>query len=262
MKIVDISPETKKTYFCCLEDWSDEMKEAGDHKERWYEKMVEKGVKVKLTKDENNVISGMIQYLPIEHSIFDGENLYAILCIWVHGYTEGIGNYQKKGLGSALLKAAEEDCKALGTNGLVAWGLSIPAFMRASWFKRKGYKVAARSGIMRLMWKPFNEDAIPPKFIKPVKKPEKGRDKVNITMFRNGWCPAMNLVYERTYRASDKFEGKVEVKEYNSLDNNVITEWGITDGIYIDGRKIRMGPPPSYDKIRKIIEKRVRRRRL
>ncbi len=42
-------------YFCCLEDWSDEMKEAGDNKQRWYERM-----------KDNGVISGMIQYMPIE----------------------------------------------------------------------------------------------------------------------------------------------------------------------------------------------------
>ena len=257
MTIVDISPENEKLYYCCLEEWSDEMKEAGDHKQRWYERMKEKGVRVKFAEDENHVIGGMIQYMPIEHSIFEGENLHAVLCIWVHGNKEGIGNFQKKGMGTALLKAAEEDCRELGTNGMVAWGLLIPAFMRASWFKRKGYKVADKSGIMRLMWKPFNEHAVRPRFIKPIKKPKKGKDKVNITMFKTGWCPAMNLVYERTLRASNDFEEKIETKEYNTLEKEVISEWGITDGIFIDGKKIRMGPPPSYDKIRKKIERKV-----
>jgi hypothetical protein len=36
-------------------------------------------------------------YIPIDHSIFEGKNLYALLCIWVHGYKEGVRNYQKKG---------------------------------------------------------------------------------------------------------------------------------------------------------------------
>ncbi len=261
MKIVDISPEHENKYYCCLEEWSDEMKEAGDHKQRWYERMKDKGVRVKLAQDENDVIGGMIQYIPIEHSIFAGENLYAVLCIWVHGYKEGIGNFQKKGMGIALLKAAEEDCRELGTNGLVAWGLMIPAFMRASWFKRKGYKVADRSGIMRLLWKPFNEHAVRPRFIKREKKPPKGKDKVNITMFRNGWCPAMNLVYERTLRALKEFEEKVDLVQYDTVDREVLSEWGITDGLYIDGKEIRMGPPPSYNKIRKKIERRARHKK-
>jgi N-acetylglutamate synthase-like GNAT family acetyltransferase len=261
MKIVNISPEHENKYFCCLEEWSDEMKEAGDHKQRWYQRMKDKGVRVKLAQDDKGVTAGMIQYMPIEHSIFEGENLFVVLCIWVHGYKEGIGNYQKKGMGTALLKAAEEDCKAIGTNGLVAWGMGLPVWMKASWFRRKGYKVVDKSGIMRLVWKPFNDQAVPPAFIKRIKKPEKGKEKVNITMFRNGWCPAMNLVYERVLRASREFEDKISIAQYDTVDREVLDEWGITDGLFIDGREIRMGPPPSYDKIRKKIEKRAKRKR-
>lgn len=261
MKIIDISPEHENTYFCCLEDWSEEMKEAGDHKQRWYERMKDKGIRVKLAREDNGEISGMIQYMPIEHAIFEGENLYAVLCIWVHGYKKGVGNYQKKGIGTALIKAAEEDCRKLGTNGLVVWGLAIPAFMRASWFKKKGYKVVDKQKIMRLLWKPFNNEATPPKMIRSKKKPEKGKDKVNITMFRNGWCPAMNLVYERALKASKEFEEKVRVEQYDTVDREVLGEWGIIDGLYIDGKSIRMGPPPSYDKIRKEIAKRARRKK-
>ena len=262
MKIIDISPEYENTYFCCLEDWSDEMKEAGDNKQNWYERMKDKGVRVKLAQDDEGIIAGMIQYIPIEHSIFEGENLYAILCIWVHGYKEGVGNHQKKGIGTALLNAAEVECKELGTNGMVAWGLGIPAWMKASWFRKHGYKVVDKSGISRLLWKPFDEHAVPPKMRRSKKKPGKGKEKVNITMFRNGWCPAMNLVYERALRASEEFEGKVSIDQYDTVDKEVLNEWGITDGLYIDGKAMRMGPPPSYDKIRKKIEKRARRKKL
>jgi len=245
MKIVDISPENEPLYYCCLEDWSEEMKEAGDHKQRWYECMKDKGVKVKFAMDENNVIGGMIQYLPIEHSMFEGENLYVVLCIWVHGYKEGRGDFRKKGMGKALLNAAEEDCRKLGSKGMVAWGLGIPVWMRASWFKRHGYKVIGKKGIMRLLWKPFNEDAAKPRFIQTKKKPGKGEDKVDISMFSNGWCPAMNITYERTLRASKEFEDRIELKEYDTINREVIYEWGITDGIYIDGKAIRTGPPLS-----------------
>jgi GNAT superfamily N-acetyltransferase len=259
MKIIDITPEHEKTYFCCLEDWSDEMKEAGDHKQRWYERMKDKGVRVKLAQDDEGITAGMIQYLPIEHSVFEGENLHAVLCIWVHGYKEGVGNYQKKGMGTALLRAAEEDCRALGSNGLVVWGLAIPAFMKASWFKKKGYKVVDKQSVMRLLWKPFNEKAIPPRMHRRKKKPGRGKDRVNISIFRNGWCPAMNLVYERVLRASSDFEGKVNIQQYDTVDREVVDEWGITDALYIDGKQVRTGPPPSYDKIRRKIEKRAKR---
>jgi N-acetylglutamate synthase-like GNAT family acetyltransferase len=259
MKITDITPENEKEYFCCLEEWSDDIKEAGDHKRLWYERMRDKGVRVKFARDENNIIGGMIQYVPVEHSMIEGENLYVVLCIWVHGHKKGRGDYRKRGMGTALLKAAEEDARKLGANGLVTWGLIIPVFMRASWFKRKGYRVVDKKGIMRLLWKPFTENAVPPKIIRPKKLPDKGKDKVNVTIFRNGWCPVMDLAYERSVRASKEFEGKVEIKEYETIDREIVNEWGIFDGLFVDGREIRTGPPLPYVKIKKKIEKRVKR---
>ncbi len=259
MKIVDITPEHEPLYFCCLEDWSEDMKEAGDAKLKWYNHMKDKGLRVKLAQDENGTIGGMIQYVPIEHAMFDGQNLYVVLCIWVHGHKQGRGDFRKKGMGKELLKAAEEDCKNLGVDGLVTWGLIIPAFMRASWFKRHGYKVVDKSGIMRLLWKPFNDNAKPPKFLKLKKKPLKGTDKVNVTLFRNGWCQAQNITMERAIRAAKEFEGKINLETHNTIDKNILDEWGISDALYIDGKEVWTGPPPSYEKIKRKIEKRVQK---
>jgi len=258
MKIIDLTPEYENLYFCCLEDWSDEIKEAGDHKACWYRQMKDKGLRVKLAQTDNNVIAGMIQYLPAEVSFVEGQDLYLILCIWVHGHKEGIGNHQKKGIGKALLKAAEEDARNLGAKGTAAWGIILPFFMRASWFKRNGYKVADKDGIMRLLWKPFEETSAAPSFIKQKKKPDLTPGKVKISLFLNGWCPAQNMVYERTKRAAKDFEDHIEISEYRTLDNNVQREWGITDAVYIDRKEIRTGPPTSYKKIRKIIDRRVK----
>ena len=171
MKIINLTEDYKKLYFVCLEDWSDEMEEAADHKEIWYNKMKDKGLGVKLAIDENiGEVGGMIQYIPIEHSFVDGNNLYVITCIWVHGHKEGRGNFQKKGFGSALLKAVESDVQDKGANGIVAWGLSMPFWMKASWFKKHGYTKVDKQGIQVLLWKPFNENAISPKWVKQKKR--------------------------------------------------------------------------------------------
>ena len=259
MKIVDITPETESHYLCCLEEWSEDMKEAGDKKQKWFDRMKPKGLRVKYALDDNNVIGGMIQYIPIEHSLFEGKDLYVILCIWVHGHKQGRGDFRKRGMGKALLQAAEEDTRQLGANGLVTWGLMIPVFMRASWFRKHGYKTVDKSGIMRLLWKPFNENAVPPRFRKLIKKPGKGIDKVNLTLFRNGWCQSMNITSERAKRAALDFPGKIDINEFDTTDRNILNEWGISDAVYIDGKEIPTGPPISYQKIRKKIEKRVKK---
>ncbi len=259
MIIEDLTPEHEKLYFMCLEDWSAEMKEAGNHKEKWYCSMKDKGLRVKLARDDRGEIGGMIQYIPIEYSFVEGKNLYFLNCIWVHGHKQGRGNFQKKGLGKALLTAAEEDVKALGAKGIAAWGLMLPFFMKSAWFKKQGYKAVDRQGVQVLLWKTFTDDAIPPKWIRPKKKPKIEQGKVNVTAFLNGWCPAQNIVFERAKRASAEFEGKVLFQAYDTSDRDTFLEWGISDALFVDGKEVRSGPPPSYEKIKRIIEKRVRK---
>ncbi len=119
--------------------------------------------------DANGEVGGMIQYIPVEQSFVAGNDLYFIYCIWVHGHKKGRGNFQKKGMGKTLLHAAEADAKDRGAKGMAAWGIPLPFWMKASWFKKQGYtRVDKQQGILGpvLMWQPFTDNAIPPKWIR------------------------------------------------------------------------------------------------
>lgn len=261
MKVIDLTEEYKRDYFVCLEDWSDEIKEAGDHKEDWYNKMKHKGLEVKLAVNDSGEVGGMIQYIPIQHSFADGKDMYFINCIWVHGYREGRGNFQKKGMGKALLHAAEEDARSRGAKGIAAWGVPLPFWMKASWFKRHGYTVAEKQGFLGpvLLWKPFTEDALAPKWIKVKQKPKTIPGVVTVTAFLNGWCPAQNMVFERAKQAASEFGDRVVFHQIDTFDRNIFLEWGIADALFIDDRQVNTGPPPSYEKIKKLIAKKVKK---
>ena len=259
MRVIDLTEEHERLYFVCLEDWSEEMKEAGDHKETWYRKMKDRGLRVKLALDDQGQVGGMIQYVPIEESFAEGRDLYFVNCIWVHGYRKGRGNFQKRGMGKALLRAAETDAKELGAKGLVAWGVTLPFFMKASWFKKQGYTRVDRQGMQVLLWKPFADEAVAPKWIKQKKKPGAMPGQVTVTAFLNGWCPAQNLAFERAKRSAFELGDKVVFQGINTFDRQVLLDWGIADGLFIDGRQVRTGPPPSYKKIRRMIAKRARK---
>lgn len=259
MKVVDLPPDQVRLYCQCLEEWSAEMKEAGNHKNAWYVRMRDRGLRVKVALDENGTIGGMIHYGPIKNVPLEGKNLYYVYCIWVHGYKEGRGNFQKKGMGKALLQAAEEDSRKLGSQGLVVWGVSIPVFMRAAWFRKQGYSQVDSDGMMKLLWKSFSPEALPPRWPKAKKKPLLETGKVVVTAIRNGWCPGQNLAYERAKRASQGFLEAVSFHEIDAFEREVGLEWGTSDALFVDGKRILTGPPPSYEKIRKTIEKRVRK---
>lgn len=55
MEIIDLTDRYQEIYFLCLEDWSDEIREAGDHKEMWYNRMKDQGLRVKLALDEEKI---------------------------------------------------------------------------------------------------------------------------------------------------------------------------------------------------------------
>ena len=266
MEIRDLTAADEALYFQCLEDWSTEMPEAGGHKERWYRAMRAQGLRVKLAADERGTVGGMIQYLPVEHTAAEGSGLYMVQCVWVHGYRQGRGNFQKQGMGQALLAAAEEDARALGARGLAAWGVMLPFFMRASWFRRRGYAAVDRDGISVLLWKPFEAGAAAPRWVRKRKAPAAEPGVVSVEAFVNGWCPAMNMVFERAKRAAAELgagdpASRLRFREHHTADPAVFAEWGLRDGLFVDGRPVRTGPPPSYEKIRALLAGRLERLR-
>jgi GNAT superfamily N-acetyltransferase len=259
MQIVDLADEHVPTYLCCLEDWSEEMTEAGDLKRLWYDRMKDRGLRVKLAVDADQPV-GMIQYLPIEHSIADGRDLYMVLCIWVHGYKgKGVGDHQGHGIGTALLEAAEEDARALGARGMAAWGITMPFWMRSSWFKRHGYLSADTANGSELVWKPFQADAEAPEWIPSGPAPEPVEGQVTLTGFVSGWCPSMNLTYERAKRVAHEVGPPVTFVSIDTTDHEDKVRVGQSDTVYLDGKAVQTGAPPSYETIKKKVEKRVRR---
>jgi hypothetical protein len=90
--------------------------------------------------------------------------------------------------------------------------------MRASWFRRQGYRAVDRIGFQVQLWKPFTDDAVPPKWPRPQKKPEQRTGAVVVTCLHNGWCPGQNMVYERARRAARKLGDIVEFRDVNTFE--------------------------------------------
>jgi hypothetical protein len=163
-------------------------------------------------------------------------------------------------MGSALIEAAEADARALGATGMAAWGLWIPVWMKASWFKKHGYKKADRQGLSVLLWKKFADDARPPRWYPKGKQlPEPVPGKVNVTAFVGGWCSVMNLAAARAKRAAVELGDGVVYREVDTSAREAVATWGLGEALFVDGREVRTGPPPTYEKIRSIIAKRLGR---
>lgn len=260
MEIIDLTSEHEGQYFTCLEPWSAEMAEAGDHKQRWYEQYKDLGLDVKLALADDGALVGMVQVLPVEETWVEGADLDLVLCIWVHGHDQGVGNRQGHGVGTALLEAAEAASRARGKKGMCAWGLALPVWMKASWYRKHGYKKVDRDGMAVLLLKDFTGDAKPPKWMRAQRTPEsQDPGPVNVTAFVNGWCPVGSIACERAKCACAGFSPvDVQFTEIDTSDPAVMREWGRADALFVDDREIHIGPPPTEAAIHKQIDRAVR----
>jgi hypothetical protein len=131
--------------------------------------------------------------------------------------------------------------------------------MKARWFKKHGYRDADRVGMRALVWKPFVDDAVAPRWIESGPKPPHIDGKVAVSAFVNGWCPANNIVYERAKRAAQAHGDDVVFESTDTTEQAAMIACGQSDCVFVDGKTLQKGPPPSYDRISKVIAKRKKR---
>ncbi|MEJ2678991.1 MAG: GNAT family N-acetyltransferase [Gemmatimonadota bacterium] len=258
MQVIDLDDALCPLYFRCLEERSTETAEAEEHRARWYESFRDRGLGVKLARADDGRIVGMIQYMPAEQAFIDGRDLYFVLCLRV--LPAEAGEAPRRGVGSALLAAAEDDARARGACGVAAWGMALPPGLRASWFRRRGYRRADSQGRRVLLWKPFDDHAEPPRWIRggDPAAPGDGHGRVRVTAFRNGWCSLQNVVFERARRAAADFGDEAVFECVDTADPGAVQAWGQVDGLFIDGVPVRTNPPPSYRKLHARLARAVR----
>ena len=83
---------------------------------------------------------------------------------------------------------------------------------------------------------------------------------VEITAFKSGWCPAANLVYERARRASEELGTEVHFSSIDTSDRETLLRCGHSNEVFVNGRPLQRGAPPSYKTVRRKIERQLRRR--
>jgi GNAT superfamily N-acetyltransferase len=258
MKIIDLTENLEPQYLVCLEAWNKDLMEVKFMKENWYRGMKRNGLRVKIALTEQNIAVGMIEYMPIKWSYAEGQDLYIVNCIWVHGYEgKGQDNMQGQGIGKALLQAVEPDVKALGMNGLTVWGISEEFWMNAPWFQKHGYERVDQIDWFVLLWKPFKKDANPPTWIRGKFDQELIPGKVKVTAFFSGQCCSENSVYYNAKRAAHEYGDRVIFEEIDMSQDKNRKKYGIGWRLYVNRENLFTGYPPSYEQIKAKIEEQL-----
>lgn len=261
MKTVDLDRSTERAWLACLKQWSQPPAGADARTERatrrraeWYRRLREHGARVKLALTDDGAAAGMIQYVPIQYSTATGRDLYFVQCTWVHGYEEGPGNFQGRGIGTALLAEAERDVKERGAKGLAAWGNTFPGWMPVAWLSSRGYVEADRDGPRVLVWKRFTPDAVTPKWRVPRKTPPRTPGQVEVVAFLNPWCAIDCELYERVVEAVAERGERTRFECIDTSLPEVLDEWGIANALFVNGRQITRG----IEELQEVIDEELR----
>ena len=250
MKLVNITKKTEGTFFRCLHDEIPENSRTIKLRRRWYDKYKDKGLRAKVLIDNDKVV-GLCQYIPIEHSHLIGENLIAILCIWVHGYVHHIGNQQGKGYGKFILNCIEEDARKSGADGVAAWGMDFPHWNPVSFYEHAGYSIVEKNGQVVLVWKPSSSEAKPPELMRRKKTPAKGKEKTKVTALVNGWCLGGCGQCVSARDAVVGLDDIVEYEEIDTSDRKTMLSWGLDDNVFLEDEEfMRFEPPWKPEELR------------
>lgn len=175
IEITEVTPDNiNQTGIFCIKD---HRAEGALNKMEWFLKQYDSGLRIKIAITESRQ-AGFIEYLPAEIAWrpVDAANYLFIQCIGIF-----IKDARKKNLGTALIRACEQDARQQNKSGICTMTSSGAWMANKSVFEKNGFTEVEKLDRFELMVKNFDERSTLPKFI---------NWKKNQTKY-TGW----NLVY-------------------------------------------------------------------
>ncbi len=265
MELLEIDETTEGTYYRCLHDEIPADPRVIEMRKAWRARFQPKGHRAKVLKDDAGQVVGLTNYIPVEHSPYEGKNLMAILCMWIHGYEHLVGNQQAKGYGRFMLSEIEADARESGMDGLVVWAKDYDAWNPVSFYEHMGFERADQNGLDVLAWKAFSERAERPAFLKRntlIATEARADDRVSVTFFSNGWCGGGCQLCMMVRDVTEELSDEAALTEVLAWDKDDMRARGESiDMLYVDGEAFRPdGPPASAEELKETLRARARTR--
>ena len=240
---------------CSHVDESAETDACAEQRLRWFREHHASGVRV-LTALANGKRAGFLYLMPIGECPWGplGSDLTVVPCLYVEQWATG------RGLGRALLAAAESEARAQGSMGLVVptvdWDFW---FMPTSYFQRLGYVVAASRDKHVLLWKTYDAGASPPVPLRPNYRYQPVPGAVVVDLFWHTFCQTSVVEAHRVREVVAEFGDAVVLHEHCADDRNTLLHYQIPRAIYVNGREASWGYEAPREGIREAITSAMQR---
>jgi len=251
IEVRDMQPDDE--YFvstCSHVNESDETDACGRRRLAWLQQIRDRGGAAQVALLDGQHV-GFLYCVPIEVAPQGpiGEDLMVIPCLWV------LPPAKSKGVGGALVRAAEEQARRQGAKGIVTVAhYSDFWFMPAAFFEKQGYAAAQRRGQAAVMWKVWDDSAVAPRLLEPKYEFAPAPGKVVVDLFYGTFCQTVDIEAQRVREVAAEFGDAVVLNQYCTDQRDVLLRYERPRGIFVDGQEIGWGYEAPRDGIRDAIQ--------
>lgn len=250
MQVKKVNLDDLETTYCCMTEvpqgvsWAEALPESRE----WFKTNLGKHIEGYHLLDGNKVV-GHIYYETSENALLPFEVEPDVACIYC---TEMLHDYIHKGNGKLMFDYVKENLKKEGFKGIMVDATNFKEYMYYEHFLKQGFKIITEHGLFKLMYFPLTAESIKVRPLDLNYTPSK--DKVEVTLFRNFFCPVGVHMYHRIKKVAGSFGDKVKTVEIE-LTPETVHRYGTTDPL-ING-KIKIFGPASEDDVKKAIQEEI-----
>jgi len=236
--------------YCCMSEtppgvsWAQFLPES----RKWFKENLGKHVEGYHIFDDGKVV-GHIYYASSENALVPFETEPKVAFIYC---TEMLRDYSHKGYGKMMFDYAKSDLKKRGFKGILVDATDFKEFMHYGDFVKQGFEVIREHKPFKLMYFPLLKEKVEVKMFNLNYKPS--RDKVEVTLFTNFFCPVGVQMYYSIKKVAQSFGDKVKIVEITPT-LEIVRKYGTSDPLF--NGKLKLMGPASEENVRKAIQEEI-----
>lgn len=250
MQVKKVALSDLETTYCCMIElppdhaWIESLPKS----RKWFRTNLGKHVEGYHLLDNSRVV-GHIYYGTSENALVTFETEPEVACIYC---TEMLRDYKHKGFGKIMFDHVKADLKEQGFKGIIVDATDFKEYMYYEHFLKQGFKVIKEHGPFKLMYFPLTKETVNVKVLELNYHPS--RDKVEVTLFKNFFCPVGVHMHHLIGKVAQSFGDKVEIVEIEATRESV-HRYGTTEPL-INGKPKLLGPA-SEEEVKKAIQEEI-----
>jgi GNAT superfamily N-acetyltransferase len=234
---VTSSAESENAYPCTIEDpkifWANGLPLS----RAWFADNLGKHVEAFHLKDDQGRVVGHIYWAPSNRALapYDIEDVVAyVYCEWIQK------SYRGKGGMRMLFEEFVDYLHRRGFKGILVDTTNIEEYMHQRHFLRRGFHVVREYETGKLLYYPINQENIRVEPLEPQVTRE-GTAPVDLLVIGSHFCPVAASAVLTLRKVAAELADTVALREV-ATDRSTIEQYGVADGVYINGKTAFYGP--------------------